>query len=277
MSNEITEQLQHIRLDEHINDDYDEKTIKLLDKIAESDSSVLQQLQNVNEDFLRLLQNAQLTVDVKTKVAKCIAEITKTDRQRKCFTEETIIHTLITAMQLEATAASIKNNANLEYLVQICRALGNIFYQNDDAREILMRTKGDEEIIKLLDVDGGGGGHEQQMTQFFHVRCGLISNFLVGGEAMAKRAMELNIMERIERIIRDANGNEEMLLNVLPPLSILTENVPDLNFEPTLNRLLVQILAESKNPDIAEMCLDLLHYQAENGKNVFCVCVCEIN
>lgn len=252
-------------------DDQHTSTTLLLNKIADSDDAVLQQL-NLNEDFQRLLCSDHLSVTVKTTVAKCIAEITKTDRQRKLFTEENIIQTLITAMGTVVAAAptaAASTTANLEYLVQICRALGNIFYQNDEAREILMRTNGDAEIIRLLDVEtenDEGGGDAPAMIQFVHVRCGLISNFLVGGEAMAKRAMELNIMERIERIIRLANKNEERLLNVLPPLSILTENVPDLNFEPTLNRLLVRILADSKNPDIAEMCLDLLHYQAENGK-----------
>lgn len=87
---------------------------------------------------------------------------------------------------------------------------------------------------------------------------------------MAKRAMQNGIMGKIERIVgesvRDVVGNEDVVLNVLLPLTILTETVPDLNFEPPLNRSLVRILGESKNPDIAETCLDLLHYQAENGK-----------
>lgn len=163
---------------------------------------------------------------------------------------------------------------DLELVVQVCRALGNIFYENDEARDILIDIGGDETMIKLLDVGIGSSSlctdDETKVQQFVTVRCGLLSNYLVGGESVAKRAVEFGIMAKIELLISECTTiyvekHEHMLLNVLPPLSILTENVPDLNFPPTLNKQLVKVLAMSMNPDIAEMCLDLLHYQAENG------------
>lgn len=164
---------------------------------------------------------------------------------------------------------------DLELVVQVCRALGNIFYENDEARDILIDIGGDETMIKLLDVGIGSSSlwtdDETKVQQFVTVRCGLLSNYLVGGETVAKRAMEFGIMAKIEQLIAECTTtyverHEHMLLSVLPPLSILTENVPDLNFPPTLNKQLVKVLAMSMNPDIAEMCLDLLHYQAENGE-----------
>lgn len=200
-------------------------------------------------------------------MAKCIADLTKTEAQRKNFTERNIIAALINDIT-DITAAT-----DLELVVQVCRALGNIFYENDEAHDILMDVSGDETLIKLLDVGIGSRSDDvTKVQQFVAVRCGLLSNYLVGGESVAKRAMELGIMAKIELLISECTTNyvekhEHMLLNVLPPLSILTENVPDLNFPPTLNKQLVKVLAMSMNPDIAEMCLDLLHYQAENGKS----------
>lgn len=260
---EITEALKVIKLESTPA----AEQIKLLEKIGGADAAIAQDLR-LNEDFLHLLKSTKISIEVRTKVAKCIADITKTDAQRKHFTETEVMRSLIDAIQL------IDQTTHMELVVQVCRALGNIFYQNDDALEILMKIGGDEALIKLLDVSKQDvQGSDETLIQFVNVRCGLISNYLVGGEAVAKRAMELQIMSKIERIVGecsvDVETSEELLLNILPPLSILTENVPDLNFLPALNQQLVKILGESKNPDIAEMCLDLLHYQAENGKWFF--------
>ena len=230
--------------------------IELMEKISATDPKQLPE-DNLTKDFLKLLAT---TTDnqLKIKLVKCIADITKTDSQRKHFTEKSIMSALIDLID------QWKTSPNMELIVQICRALGNIFYQNDDARDILITFNGDKSIIELLDISVDC--QNETNVLFITVRCGLISNYLVGGEVVAKRAMEHNIMDKIEAIVGecavDVEKHEDLLLNILPPLSILTENVPDLNFNPPLNKELVKILAESKNPDIAEMCLDLLHYQA---------------
>lgn len=236
------------------------QTVQLLDKITQTDPALLQNL-NLAADFVYLL--AHTSIEIKIKVAKCIADITKTDSQRKFFTEPIVMAALIDGISI------IKVDTNLEFVIQICRALGNIFYQNDDARDILLQFNGDDVLIKLLDVTRSKiTCDDESWIQFVSVRCGLISNYLVGGETVAKRAMDLNIMQKLEALVEECainvEQNEDLLLNILPPLSILTETVADLNFVPSLNRHLVKVLAESKNPDIAEICLDLLHYQAEN-------------
>jgi len=77
-------------------------------------------------------------------------------------------------------------------------------------------------------------------------------------------------MKKLQGIIDSGAANveqhEDLLLNTLPLLSILTENVADLNFDSSLNIQLSRILAASTNPDLAEMCLELLHYQAESDE-----------
>lgn len=199
---------------------------------------------------------------MRTKVAKVIAEITKLESQRKQFTESEILRKLIVSIE------SVDENSNFDYIIQVCRALGNIIFENADAREILGTMSGDKVLVELLDVRLTNVN--ETSIQFMKVRCGLISNYLVGGEEIAKRAMDLKILtkleETVERCSNDVDNSEDLLVNTLPPLSILTENVQDLNFVPALNQQLVKILSESKNPDIAEMVLDLLLFQAENGK-----------
>ncbi|XP_005188814.2 GTPase-GDP dissociation stimulator vimar-like [Musca domestica] len=154
----------------------------------------------------------------------------------------------------------------MELTIQNCRALGNICYLNDDAREIILDLKGDLVLIKLLDIISLKD--KTNALQFIKVRGGLLSNYLLGGETFSKRAMDLNIMTKISKIIaigvENVEENEDLLLNTLPLMSILTENVADLNFDPNVNLQLARVLAASTNPDLAEMCLELLHYQAEN-------------
>lgn len=153
--------------------------------------------------------------------------------------------------------------------IQCCRALGNICYNNEDARNIILKLKGDAIIINLLDLKLDAN-NELEVT-FSKFRGGLISNYLLGGEHLAKNAMDRNILQKIEKILDnctergDTESNEEILLNTLQPLSLLTENVADLNFSAKLNGQLAKILTISKDPEVAEICLEMLNYQAENG------------
>lgn len=235
------------------------QTIEILDKLSLTDPPQFDQIP-LHKTLLNLLNHS--SVDVKIKVAKVIAEITKSENQRKQFTETEILRKLLEAIE------SINVNTNFDYVIQVCRALGNIIFENADAREILSNMNGDKTLVQLLDVRLPDVN--ETSVQFMKVRCGLISNYLVGGEEIAKRAMDLQILNKIEQTVErcsnDVDNSEDLLVNTLPPLSILTENVQDLNFVPALNQQLVKILSESKNPDIAEMVLDLLLFQAENGE-----------
>lgn len=230
--------------------------------IAESKASSLETVDITNE-FVQLLIKAE-TIELKEQINRSIAEVTKIDEQRKRFTNAAIIEQLL--KHLDDLKAG--KDDQFKIAIQSCRALGNICYNNEDARNIILKINGDEKIINLLDLKLCAS-NEIDIT-FGKLRGGLISNYLLGGEHLAKHAMELHILEKIEKIIDDCSTdierNEEILLNTLQPLSLLTENVADLNFSIKLNAQLVNILAVSKHPDVAEICLEMLNYQAENGE-----------
>ncbi|XP_037926492.1 rap1 GTPase-GDP dissociation stimulator 1 isoform X2 [Hermetia illucens] len=235
-----------------------ESTLSLLNKVTTSEPNSFDNY-NLTEPLLRIITSSN--VEVCKEAAKCIAEVTKTEAQRKKFTQKEIIEALINCLRRNSN-----ENFDMDLTIQICRALGNICYMNDDARNMILNIEGDADLMRLLDIEAGCDSSKD--LQFIKVRGGFISNYLLGGEILAKRAMELKIMDKIQAIIdkcmTNVEQNEDLLLNILPPLSILTENVSDLNFEPKLNKQLAQILAGSTNPDLAELCLELLHYQAEN-------------
>lgn len=259
-----------------------EKLIDVLKKIAASAEVHLNKYETINltENFLNLMNRSDIDSDVREQIDRTIAEVTKIDGQRKRFTTDAILQTLLNRLGSETqqtpngrVSKAPLTDTQLMTAIQCCRALGNICYNNEDARNIILRLKGDATIINLLDLKLDAN-NELEVT-FAKFRGGLISNYLLGGEHLAKMAMERNILQKIERILDDCiergdtESNEEILLNTLQPLSLLTENVTDLNFSPQLNGQLAKILTISKDPEVAEICLEMLNYQAENGKKFY--------
>ncbi|XP_038119396.1 rap1 GTPase-GDP dissociation stimulator 1-B isoform X4 [Culex quinquefasciatus] len=232
-----------------------ERALPLLKQISDAENNLCDKY-DIKGDLLELLGLDDRAVQV--QVARCIAEVAKTEAQRDKFTKEDVIGKLVSLLSVDA--------GSLELTIQVCRALGNICYANDDARSIIKTTKGDERIFALLDLDVDTD--EDDRDQFVRVRCGLVSNYLLGSDDIAERAVELKIVGKIEKIlarcVSDVDKYEDLLLNILPPLSILTEQISELYFEPSLNKLIAQILAKCTNPDLAESCLALLHFSAQN-------------
>lgn len=204
------------------------------------------------------------TIELQRELSKCIAEVTKGDVQREKFTDSTIIAGLLrNVKQISSIKDTSCSSPALEMVIQACRALGNICYMNDEARRLIGECpEGDLILMNLLDK-----GNDN--ASFFKVRCGLISNYLLGEESISKKCLEQHqLMEKLDRIIGECAEssplNETLMLNVLPPLSILTENVSDLNFDEVMNKNLSTVLANSQSLELSEMCLELLHYQADN-------------
>lgn len=259
------------------------EVIPFLEKLVTSTETNATAFSSVEftSEFLQLLTKADSNA-LKEQIDRTIAEITKIDAQRKRFTNTAIIEELLKHLSVVKQSSSNGNSSDAEsaslsedqmkVAIQSCRALGNICYNNEDARNLILKIDGDRQIVDLL--DGKLNASNPMEVTFGKFRGGLISNYLLGGEHLAKHAIELNILGKIEAIIDDCltdiEQNEEILLNTLQPLSLLTENVTDLNFSPKLNSQLVSILAASKHPDVAEICLEMLNYQAETGE---CVCL----
>lgn len=259
-------------------------TIDLLKKLSQHAGSKAAAIEgaDVTASFTALLKRTDLNASACDELYRTIAEITKLDSQRTRFTDETIVDALLKCLadrskQANGVDLRTQQYASSDFLtaIQLCRALGNICYNNEDARNVVLKLGGDHTILNLLDIRLDAGDEVQ--VSFAKYRGGLVSNYLLGGEHLAKNALELNLLARLERLLGDCVGdadvqpNEDFLMNALQPLSLLTENVSDLRFSPKTISYIAQVLTVSKDPEVAEMCLEMLNYQAENGK---CVCVC---
>lgn len=221
--------------------------------------SMAEDLQTVElkDTFLELLMHN--TPNMNRLVTKTIAEMTKIPEQRTKFSDNEVLEKLNEL--LSATLARRKEAGSIDLTIQLCRALGNIFFSNDDSRNIIFHLDGGKVLIDLLDVSTSEIENAEVLEMFAKVRGGVLSNYLLGNEELSQKAIELGIIDRMKSRIEET---VEGLEHLLPLFSILTEQVSDLTFPPEILILITRILKTSTNSDVAEACIELLLCQAES-------------
>lgn len=219
-----------------------------LSKLSSAEN--LQTDADLKDTFLELLMHN--TPNVNLLVSKTIAEMTKSPEQRTKFSNNDVLEKL---MEL------LSNNKNLELTIQLCRALGNIFYSNDDARNIIFHLDGGKVLVDLFNIANSEIKNADELEQFAKVRSGVVSNYLLGNEELSQKAIELGIIDKMKLRMEEST---EGLEHLLPLFSILTEQVSDLIFNPEILTLITRILKTSKNSEVVESCLELLLCQSES-------------
>lgn len=208
---------------------------------------------DLKECFMQLLN--QNTPNVSLFTSTAIAEITKNSEQRVKFSNRDVLEKLMELLQSSIAKRQI------ELIIQICRALGNIFYSNDDARNIIFHLNGGSVLIELYDISMNDVKDSQQLELFLKVRGGCMSNYLLGNEELSQRAIELKLIDKMKtRMIESKLGLEHLL----PVFSILTEQVSELIFQPDVIKLIVNALKTSSDSEVIEACLELLQCQSES-------------
>lgn len=259
---ELVEKLNQLSIEK----DATELTI-LLEKLIEAGNLDDYELKT---NCVKFLESNDSSSKIYVLVAKLIAELTKTTKQRTNFSEIDIIELLINLLST-TTQSTAKTSESWELIVQLCRALGNILFSNDAARTLVYDYDGGKALVGLFDIKiadvRAAGRTVDEILIFAKVRCGVVSNYLLGKEEISQKSLELKLIDKIKTIMEECLENQfesDMLENLMPPLNILTEQVSDLNFEPEINILITRILKTCTNSDLAETCLELLQYQAEN-------------
>jgi hypothetical protein len=214
---------------------------------------------DLKDSFLDALNKN--TPSLNLHVAKSIAEVTKNVEQRAKFSSRDVLERLIELLS-SALAAH-----DFELIIQLCRALGNIFYSNDDSRNIIFHFDGGEILVRLFDIPNNKISSSEELQNFSKVRGGVTSNYLLGNEELSIKAIELGIIEKLKARIEDSLNptfNDVLLEHLLPLLSILTEQVSDLIFQPDTLSCIITIFKKSTNSEVIEACLELLQCQAES-------------
>ncbi|PNF24564.1 hypothetical protein B7P43_G05383 [Cryptotermes secundus] len=199
--------------------------------------------------------------EIIAKAAKVVAELAKSENGREEYGNTAILKTLVELLKTK--------EQDLDILTQICRALGNICYDNDKGRKFVLDANCLPVLLGILERSVSETGEEGRTLR--NVAAGFLLNLLIGQEDVQQKAIELGV-SRLLCSILELDGTvpegEEASTHILLILGLLTDLVPpcDSLLDEKLCQVTVKVLGASSSPEVSEMSLELLHGQAENEK-----------
>ncbi|XP_049793819.1 GTPase-GDP dissociation stimulator vimar [Schistocerca nitens] len=212
--------------------------------------------------------------DVVSKTAQVISELAKSDAGREKCADSELLGAIV--KHLDAKEDDIK------LLIQICRALGNICYENDKGRTLLLEAHCLPPLIQVLEKFSSEAGEEERNLRA--VASGCLLNLLVGQENVQQKAVKNGLVSLLTKLLETdgvESTGEDTATHVLLILGLLADTVPsdEQLLDERLCCAVVKVLSVSKAPDVIEMSLELLHTQAENEQVKHCLAVaglCEL-
>ncbi|XP_067001395.2 GTPase-GDP dissociation stimulator vimar [Anabrus simplex] len=195
-----------------------------------------------------------------SKSAKVISELAKADAGREKCATSSLLKLLVKFMKDE--------EQDIQVLIQVCRALGNICYENDKGRLLILDADCLPILLQVLKRSLSETGESGRSLR--NVAAGFLLNLLIGHEDIQQKAVELGVVDILCRVLEldgiDAAG-EESCTHALVILELITDSAVNGNeslLDEQMCKVAVQVLGASSSPEVSEMCLELLHGQAEN-------------
>jgi hypothetical protein len=184
------------------------------------------------------------------------AEWCKLEHNRKFFTDKEIIEYLLGLLE--------KSEESL--IVSTIRALGNICYENDEARQIIDK-KGLSTVISILEADCSRKNNLLTLKV-----SGFLVNLLTSNDELQKAALKLNIVDIVEKVLnkylKSFNENQMLFAFLLTILNNVIDYIEDqdIPFKESLCCVLVDIFKMSTTPEISVICLEILHGQSHKDE-----------
>lgn len=213
-----------------------------------------------------LKKTNSLPVSVTEKLCEIIAELAKDDAARKLCSNSSIISPLV----------ELISHKNEEIVIQSCRALGNICYENDSARGIVKDLRGVEKIVlllqKLLDLN-------EMPDNLRTVASGCLFNMTDTYEDTQDQALQAGIVDILLQYLHRFHKNEEVATHCLVVLNCLAdlESGQKRLMEKTSLESLIDLFGKEFPDDSLESLLELFGNLAENdniklflAENGFC-------
>ncbi|KAJ9581282.1 hypothetical protein L9F63_023554, partial [Diploptera punctata] len=197
--------------------------------------------------------------EIVAKAAQVVAEVAKSESGREKYGSPTLLKFLVELLKTK--------DQDLGILTQVCRALGNICYDNDKGRKFVLDNDCLPVLLSILKRSLKETGDSGRSLR--NVAAGFLLNLLIGQEDIQQRAIELGVTNLLCSIL-ELDGTipegEEASTHVLLILGLLTDSVSscDSLLDEKLCQVTVKVLGASSSPEVSEMCLELLHGQAEN-------------
>ncbi|KAI4470821.1 rap1 gtpase-gdp dissociation stimulator 1 [Holotrichia oblita] len=224
---------------------------QFLDKLLSESASI----ELTDLDIFEILLKST-DYDVLSLLLQCIAELSKQEVNRKVLTSEIVITALI----------NLSSNENLNLVYHCFRALGNISYDNDDAR-IIIGTKGVQSLIAKVNNITSVWVYSSN-PKLLSIVCGCLFNILTSNDALQKAALNAGITSTIYvifcKILEHFQDQEDCITYTLQVLSYACDHMIDQWLSEELCTLLVTIVQISENAEISVLCLEILRQQSDN-------------
>lgn len=250
-------------------------------KSTSLETLVIQNISNLNDLKAKLNDIIQAGKDYEYDVSSClknllshtdadivvlsvqaISELVKCEDKRETYAQKEIIEPIINILDKEL------HSGNSELLKQCCRALGNLCCNCDAARTVILEFNGVPVLVKLLEQTLGKSDANNDEIKLLASKT--LLNFAIGGSEYSEAIVQGGLIDVLHKTLLLELDKDEMCDDVVSTclliLSVINENTPEFLFEEKVNKAVLNVLKETDNVEISDLCLDHLHLQAEHGK-----------
>lgn len=191
--------------------------------------------------------------------AEAISELVKCDEKRRTYSQKEIISPILDILQKEITTE------NAALIKQCFRALGNLCCDCDSSRKIILECGGVPILINLM--KNYFSAHSQLSMYAFKT----LLNFAIGGQEFTNAMVDGGVVEMLQMVVIQELEKEEIdedaVCALLSLLSLINENDTEILYSDEINAGVLKVLTNTADIDVSELCLDILHAQAEHGKS----------
>ncbi|XP_064458479.1 rap1 GTPase-GDP dissociation stimulator 1-like [Ornithodoros turicata] len=213
--------------------------------------------QLVKGGFVDIVKNtskriSEIHVDCLSVFAQAVAEACKNDVLRKLCTDVTIIEPLLKQLSRVDYAA----------VQQVCRALGNICYDNDVARDIVKSHHGVEQLLQLLQ----NLLEADTVPDNLHtVASGCLLN-LTDMQEIQEQALQLGLVDILLKYLNKFGNDEEVAMHCVLVLNSIadTDSGRKHLLKPNIFSSLLALLDKNFLEDGTEILLELFGNLAES-------------
>ncbi|KAF9796137.1 hypothetical protein SFRURICE_013601 [Spodoptera frugiperda] len=195
--------------------------------------------------------------DIVQLCIEAIAELVKCEQKRDSYANKNIIGPILDLLRKEHVSD------NIEPVKQCCRALGNLCCDCDTSRRLIVSLDGIPLLVKLLERS-----IDLRLDEIQTLASKTLLNFAIGGAEFTEIIFQAGVVDLVQRMLsielkRD-DFDDDTLSTCLLILSVINDNTPELLYSEVVNKTILQVLRDSLNMEISELCLDHLHAQAEH-------------
>ncbi|XP_014251197.1 rap1 GTPase-GDP dissociation stimulator 1-B [Cimex lectularius] len=192
-------------------------------------------------------------IEIETKAAEVIGDLCKSETPRVSLSNSKVIVPLVDLMRSNDNRA--RNQA--------CRAVGNICFENVEGRSCFLQHSGLTVMVDLLKICALP---ECDLNLRMNA-AGCFINFIMGQEKLYPKLVELGVVEILCDILTygvSTKEAEQTAIHIYVTLWLMTDSGTEIFINEKLCGVTVKILEESTNGELSELCVELLHREAEN-------------